>query len=398
MIMYIITVCIVVCTCGATFAAPVITSTTISGATIAISGSDFGPDGPTIAVFDNFDDAGKLDGEAIDIVATVNSWDSLTSEYYIPSYSSTHRSGMFSGVMSAISTYNGTSYQRAGFDIAFTNCTEYFLSYAVQIPPGTYFPQYYESAPPGEFPNESAWKFAWIRDYENDPDASPGDDDMCIPQHSWEGMLWLCGNDLNGSNGDAYVTILDTDHGINWWQWGSWNRLTFWERADSDDPAGTNGIAWGQGISDGVEQYSATDTAHPVFASGTSPYQWNKLHINGWIRATDLSKPVKLLYDDIYFATGPNAAARVEIGNASTYSSCTKLAICTPTAWSDTSITATLRYGCFNGFEAVYVFVIDKDNNPSTGVLARLCPQCSDIGGNSSINNIGSGASKVTFK
>jgi len=67
---------------------------------------------------------------------------------------------------------------------------------------------------------------------------------------------------------------------------------------------------------------------------------------------------------DVCVAVGPAAMARVEICNNSSYSSATNCAIFTPTSWSNTSITATVRMGSFtNGL--AYLFVIDSAGTTS---------------------------------
>ncbi len=68
-------------------------------------------------------------------------------------------------------------------------------------------------------------------------------------------------------------------------------------------------------------------------------------------------------YDNVYLATGPDAQARVEIGNASTYASSTDLSIATITSWSDNSITATVRQGSFSNNSRDYLYVIDANGN-----------------------------------
>ena len=59
--------------------------------------------------------------------------------------------------------------------------------------------------------------------------------------------------------------------------------------------------------------------------------------------------------------------ARVEIGNALTYSNCNHTEIQIPTAWSDSSITFTVNQGSFLNGETAYVFVVDADGNASSG-------------------------------
>lgn len=64
--------------------------------------------------------------------------------------------------------------------------------------------------------------------------------------------------------------------------------------------------------------------------------------------------------DDIFIQKG--SQARVEIGNASTWSACTHREIQIPVEWSDTSIKLKLNKGSF-GSEKLYMFVVDHLGN-----------------------------------
>ena len=346
--------------------------TLLNGQSLTITGKNFGTSGPVLQVFEDFDDLGNPAGGEPDLNATVGEWSGYSSSYWDTQYNSISRSGSYSGELSGIKNIGTPTHAyHAGFFIDFPASTEYFLSYAVQIPKGTYFPHIDSDAVgPNAFPSGSNWKFAWIRDYENDPDASPGDDDKCLPTYTSTKLIRTDGNDLNASNGSSSIRIYDDTAGgpgDTWWQWGSWNRFAFWGKADATNPSTVSGNEWAQGIGEGVEQISRTNTTDPLFASGHAPYQWTRLHINGWIRETEIADPIELLYDDIYFAVGPNAAARVEIGNNPVYSKCTKLAIATPESWDDTTISIRVREGGFSANEIVYLFVINSNNIPSVG-------------------------------
>lgn len=76
--------------------------------------------------------------------------------------------------------------------------------------------------------------------------------------------------------------------------------------------------------------------------------------------------------DDIYI---DNTPMRIEIGDNATYTSCTASTrmIQPPTAWADTSLTATLNQGGLTG--TGYVFVFGADNlpiNPTSGYAVSL--------------------------
>jgi len=105
------------------------------------------------------------------------------------------------------------------------------------------------------------------------------------------------------------------------------------------------------------------DVSNPViFANGTPPNGWTQLNIGGWARERTTQGGVKVLYDDVYVAWGANSAARVELGNASTYAACTDLAVCDRTSWSSNEIIANCREGGLNLANPTWLYVITSDN------------------------------------
>jgi hypothetical protein len=70
------------------------------------------------------------------------------------------------------------------------------------------------------------------------------------------------------------------------------------------------------------------------------------------------SYSIKLWVDEIYL---DSTQARVEIGNAATWSGCTKRSPQPATAWADGSITVTLNKGDMSTGEAAYAFVVKTD-------------------------------------
>ncbi len=74
--------------------------------------------------------------------------------------------------------------------------------------------------------------------------------------------------------------------------------------------------------------------------------------------------PSFTFWDDVYV---DSTQARVEVGNAPTYDSCTHREIQIPTAWSPESITITVNQGSFETGETAWLFVIDADGSVSNG-------------------------------
>ena len=155
-----------------------------------------------------------------------------------------------------------------------------------------------------------------------------------------------------------------------WWTFGEWNRMTTWMKAGATPETDAGNFMF-QGMSETGGQLTTTST-NAIFQGGTAPYEWKSINIAGWARETNTTDTpdivdAQILYDDIYFAWGDNAAARVEIGDNSDYSSCTILSVCdaiqNKPAWTDEILTVNLRQANLNFVNPVYLFVFDKDNN-----------------------------------
>ena len=67
-----------------------------------------------------------------------------------------------------------------------------------------------------------------------------------------------------------------------------------------------------------------------------------------------------LYYDEVYL---DDSWARVEIGNASTWSACSHRETQIPSAWSSSSITVTVNQGTFADSSGAYLYVTDDDGN-----------------------------------
>jgi len=233
----------------------------------------------------------------------------------------------------------------------FENVSEAFISYQVAVPPGTPFSG---ASTPETWPSVSSWKFSWFFD---GPKGFSSDDqaDMCLPTHIGRGNFMLAGNDGN---------LIDI--GNSWWSWKGFNRLAMWIRGNSAGMSTANGDILFQAVNAEKGMTTIYRNNMPAFPSGATT-QWNQLSMPGWWGNGDWSK-FDGVYDDVYLAVGPNAAARVEIGDAPTYAASKNLTILTPSSWSDSQITATLRAGSFKTFNGAYLFVTDSNGKVSNGI------------------------------
>lgn len=338
-------------------AAPTISS--ISGSvsdsqSITINGTNFGS-GPNVVLFDDFN--GGTTGATIPLSSgKIGAWDQYRNDgTFPPIYApSTHGS---SAMQSATLGVGATRQIRKYF----ASCTEAFVSYWTRIPTGTTYPGT-ESL--GVFDGGSSWKLAWIWRGNN----GFNDHDYMLGEYNG-GWTNSTNADYTSNGGhenfwyNAASPRVDT-----WWQedagFNRWHRLSIWLKAGTNPTADVGKITV-----DAIEE----DTKHvlalnnnlsgPLFGAGvgTTP-EYNTVAFPGNQSCGTNCAPV---YDDIYIATGPNAQARVEIGNASTYISSTNLAIATPTSWGPSSITATIRAGSFTSGN-VYVYVTDANGVVNT--------------------------------
>jgi hypothetical protein len=184
------------------------------------------------------------------------------------------------------------------------------------------------------------WKNIWLQG------AGTTDDDLVIPNFHSEDSLSIHSNSL------PYSKYFESQFSI-----GTWKRFAVYV----DGGTGSNGaFHFWELTTSGVSQRINDNGVAILDASG----YFEQVRINGYGRETANCYPT---FDDVYIATGDNARARIEIGDNATYASCTKITVCTPESWSDTSISAKVWRGQFGATEAAYLFVIDSTGAVSSG-------------------------------
>jgi len=121
--------------------------------------------------------------------------------------------------------------------------------------------------------------------------------------------------------------------------YGQWHRIEIWM-----DDSPSEFTVW----MDCVFQWTHDDWVPTPWYSGT--HTWAFGHM---INDNDGGHN----FDDAYFS---NTRARVEIGNAGTWSACTHRETQIPTAWSSSSITVTVNRGSFGDLAQQYLYVVDS--------------------------------------
>lgn len=324
-----------------------ITGSIAEGQNVIIEGLGFGANGPNIHLFEDF--SGGVNGTAIttansnfDVVADI------TTNKAIPFSTSDARSGSLAADIFRAKPDNSlldATPMQCNFD--YTN--EILVSYALKCPDGSKWPGNPLPAEE-EFPNDSNYKFFWLVDSINGPSGTYNDL-----------VLWTSVS----SSFDMGGNVLDLGSiptGSTKWRWDVWNRFLFWVKANVADPSGTAGNLFWQIINaDG--HYSAGSTPIVFSGSSGSPNKWDRGTFAANARGGAIGSGRKVLMDDCYLAVGANAAARVELGNNAVYGSCTKLALCEVTSWSDDSIHAIIHAGDLNLAAATWMFITLPDNS-----------------------------------
>ena len=120
-----------------------------------------------------------------------------------------------------------------------------------------------------------------------------------------------------------------------------------------------SGVSVTNGRWDGaIIKRSSIDKNSTTGSFRSASTNWVQMAIGGgFYDPCDSSDPGTVDVDNIYIDSTPQ---RVEIGNASTWASTTNREILLPTAWSNTSITATTRQGRFTTGQTAYLFVVDS--------------------------------------
>jgi hypothetical protein len=305
------------------------------GQQITISGSIFGT-GPNVVLFDDFNSG--TDGNTISSTAVVGSWSTAVGKVFADDLLSGGK-GMRVVDVDQLSSV-----------VTFTATDEVFISFIGYVPDGYYFP--YATAEE-TYPDLSSLKSVWLM-YTGVGYAHYDDPDVYLC--SWGGSHWY-----TVSSNDTPISSFDTANACGW-LWDTPIRWSFWAKGNGMTVAGSDGMFQ---TTNGIKQINRCYTEYKAwFAPTNTTYAWDRINFVGYIRTTTGTNFVE---DDIYVATGDNAQARVEIGNAATYTECTRLTLVTTGAagdsWDSDEITATIREGTFTQAELEngYLYVINGD-------------------------------------
>ncbi len=300
--------------------------TVANGQSITVTGSAFGAAGPNVVLFDDFELG--TNGNAIKSgagSAQEGQW-SVVSGTPTPVYSNASSVSGSLAFRANMATY-WRNYAEANLP---SGTTQVFFSYWMYLPAGN-------QVPGG--PSSPNWKIIWL----GGPSHVQGSD-LIVPIDMGGSYAVSC-NVCPYSSKAPYLNNLTFTP-------GTWHRVWAWIIGSSS--GGGKTLVWDMDTAGVHQELNTVNTSN--LNSGS---WWDVFDLNGFGNQS-ASYP---MFDDVYIATGPNAAARVEIGNAAAYTSCSNLATVTPTSWSNGSIVATVRQGSFKSGQSVYVYVTDASGN-----------------------------------
>ena len=149
-------------------------------------------------------------------------------------------------------------------------------------------------------------------------------------------------------------------------------RLSFWLKADPQNPTAPGVIHFDTLSQDKGHEERVYNV--PVFdEDGPTVKQYQQMNFPGWVRSIQ-NPSTNILYDDIYISIGPNAAARVELGNAADLSNVTRLELLKIESWSDTGIRASAPTVNEGELQKLFVYITTSDGVTNEKGIPLLSP------------------------
>jgi hypothetical protein len=318
-----------------------VSGTASNGQNITITGSNFGG-GPNVLLFDDFE--GGINGNQLATnLAPLGAWSAVQT----PIRTSYSNANAISGSLGArFDSYDYPLNQHPVIHIdAPTGFNTFYISWWGLIPSG-------DRIPGCDGYGGCNWKTIWV----STNDGNVNDADVCIVSNGTSAWS-IFGNDYPYEYSpylkDSWDTNNDPAIGVP----GVWHRFQFYLKGSSNHSVGQERI-WLTTTSTRLVKNRNRQT----LGTGDENKR-RRFYVNGYVRDTPNSHPT---FDDVYIAYGENAQARVEIGNANTYTGCSSLSMCTPTSWGSSSIVCTVRRGNLTEGYA-WVYVTDAAGNRSPG-------------------------------
>lgn len=212
--------------------------------------------------------------------------------------------------------------------------------------------------------------------------------DFVIPSYGGGGFL-IHSNSNNIANWRWQGDLRDN------WEFGDWNQIFFHAKVESAAPRSSKGGFFGFANDNAL---SFSRNLGPFMTNTTKEPYWDRIKFGPWYRLTG-DNPTHRVLDSIYIATGPNAKARVMIGDRQRLSMVTRLHHGLPVSWQNDRIVGDFSHIDLDSESDWYVFVSTGDGElMDQGIPLRTAdvspespgdstgeePQESDEGNNSS--------------
>jgi hypothetical protein len=316
-----------------------------NGQAITITGNGFGANGPAVGIFDNFENGTA--GSKISLTsATIGQWSAIATDG-TSSISYDNTQAVSGNLSCKVKPYNRG--ENGGCHLVYNLPTgsfdHFFATWWFLIPSG--------SVHPGN------WKQLWVSDTRGETYGA----DICLAPHSTFSNFLVFGNNVHPHMSHSVNSSFEYP-----WSVGTWYRVSWWMKSTTKETSEVRVYmtdSSGTSLVKDARKFIALNANASGKRTGFSlSYQYN-------------TRNSLLIFDDVYFAYGDYAQARVEICNSKSYKSCTKFAMCTTPlgaagpAWTDTQIQCTVRQGnVMNG--AAYLYVTNANGNTSSGYAVYI--------------------------
>lgn len=327
------------------------------GGQLEVSGSNFGS-GPNVRLFDSF--SNNTSGDT-PLAVESPAWFDRGNFDIVEDES-------FSGAGSAIVADTSSSeakmleYVESGEDTPRSKRAfqEVYFSYAIKDLGNFPGPGATETS----FPERSAAKDAWLMLGSQGNGGYRTDDpwvgnDIVVPTYVG-GNFKVSGNSTD-LGGWAWQSELHDN-----WDFQDWNQMFFHAKINPEKPFedGSGFFAFANDNNYFTKRRNDTWMSDP----DKKPY-WDRIKFGPWYRLKDVDN-VKRVHDSIYIATGPNANARVLLGDSKRLRQVTRLHHGIPVngKWNDNKIVADFSHVEIQNRDEWYVFISNGDSQlPLTG-------------------------------
>jgi hypothetical protein len=331
---------------GGSFAVSAVVGAIEDGSPIVVCGDLFGDLGPSIMLFDDMEDG----------TPEIGTWLEAPSLYADDAARSGTRAMLLAdadltggaGVNAQVGIADGDA--RFGLQ----TFDEVFLHLSIRDLgdfPGN-------DSSPTMFSSDSSAKDVWMmfgdRGDNYDYSCSRGEcngNDIVFATHTGRGSFKIDGN----TTGTSWWLP-------DFWQFQEWNTMSTYIRIDESAPYEASTSVFEHVSARGYVRDEYTENILRDLA-GLTP-EWDRLKVGAWYRTAG---DVRRVLDYLCVATGPGAAARVEIADAARIEDATRLAVCTASAWSSSRIGATVRLGGLDASSELFLFVVTADGTRSPG-------------------------------